>query len=87
MLKERDRIPFDVAFGDASLAAIEGPSEVTTLSKAGTAASPDVDEMTIEVSVEDGAFARGSSFLVLARNQQVRREIEELDLIRQARRR
>jgi hypothetical protein len=84
-LRERDRIPFEVALGQESLAALQSGTEVTACTRAGTPASMDADEMTVEISTEQTARPAASSFLTLVRNSRIRAEIERFEVTRLAR--
>ncbi len=81
-LQDRDRVPFDIAFGRDALAALKERGNVAIRSRAGTRASPEVEEMAVELEIEKGAQAVGSSFLVLVRDSRIHGEIDEFDRVR-----
>lgn len=85
LARERDRVPISIAFGAESVAVTPNGSEITVTSKAGTPALPDAEQITLEISTEDIQRAGGSPFLILVRNRQIRREVEEFERIRAAR--
>jgi hypothetical protein len=58
--------------------------ELLLTTPAGTATSPDVDQMPIEIAAEDVKRAPGSLFLALVRNRQIRAEVEEFEKIRRS---
>jgi hypothetical protein len=81
-MHDRDRIPFELAFGAESLAATQNWNEVHVTSSAGTLACPDAGQLALEISIENTEHVAGSSFLTLVRNRQIRSEIEEFERIR-----
>ena len=84
-LRAQDNVPFEVAFGQDSFPAIRNGTEVAVSSNAGTAESPDMEQLNLEISAEGVKRAPGSSFLALVRNRQIRIEIEEFERIRMSR--
>jgi hypothetical protein len=74
-----------VAFGRESLVATRNCGEYCVTSAAGTVASPDADQMTVEITTENTERMAGSSFLMLARNRQIRGEIDEFERILKSR--
>jgi len=81
-LHDRDRVPIEVAFGGDALGVLRHKSDVAVTCRAGTRASPEVDEMTVELAIENGAEMTGSSFLILVRDKRVHAEIAEFESIR-----
>lgn len=82
MARQRDRVPLEVAFG---MNTTRGARETTTVSRAGTASSPDAEQMTVEIEIEYGFSHSEPEFLMLVRNKNVRREIWDLEIVRQER--
>lgn len=85
LARERDRVPISVAFGAESIAATHNASEITVTSTAGTPALPDAEQVILEISAEDTHRVGDSPFLILVRNRQIRREVEEFERIRATR--
>lgn len=83
-LTAQDKVPLETAFGQKSLLAIESSIEVTSTTPAGTAASPDAGQMSIEISAENTRRAPGAAFLVLVRNSQIREDVEAFEKIRRS---
>jgi hypothetical protein len=83
-LTAQDKVPFESAFGKESLAAIESSIDVASTTPAGTAASPEAGQMSIEISAENTRRAPGMAFLVLIRNSQIREEVEAFEKIRRS---
>ena len=81
-LHDRDRVPFDIAFGRDGLAALKARGNGSIRTRAGTRASREVEEMAVELEVEKGAHTVGSSFLVLVRDSRIRAEIYEFERVR-----
>lgn len=84
-IQDRERVPLEVAFGTESLVATHNRGEHCVTSAAGTVASPDAGQMTLEMATESTERAAGSSFLILARNRQIRAEIDEFERILKSR--
>lgn len=81
---EQNKVPFEVAFGEGSLAVVTNGTDLLLTTPAGTATSPDVAQMPIEIAVEHVKRAPGSLFMVLVRNRQVRADVEEFENIRRS---
>lgn len=81
---EQNKVPFEVAFGEGSLALVTNGTDLLLTTPAGTATSPEVDKMPIEIAAEDVKRAPGSMFLALVRNRQIRAEVEEFEKIRRS---
>jgi hypothetical protein len=81
---QQDKVPFEVAFGPGSLALVTKGTHLHLTTPAGTGATPDVAQMSIEIVAEHVNPVPGSLFLVLVRNSQIRAEVEEFEKIRRS---
>jgi hypothetical protein len=77
--RQRDRVPLEVAFGVNAWGAAR---EKTTVGRAGTASSPDAEEMTVEIEIERDSPHSESEFLILVRDKNIRRAIQDLEIAR-----
>jgi hypothetical protein len=83
-MTEQDKLPFEVAFGEGSLALATNGTDLLLTTPAGTATSPDVSQIPIEIAAENVKRAPGSLFLALVRNRQIRAEVDEFEKIRKS---
>ncbi len=76
LARQRDRVPLDVAFGARVWTAAR---EITAASSAGTASSPDAEEMTVEIEIECNSTDSEPDFLILVRDKSIKQAIRDLE--------